>query len=284
MKRIVIGIVLVIAGTTVGLIRPVNALSTTTHDNELTGSSSQSNTDVVVQCGPGQAVSGDLGYTGTACHGCTISGKHLVGEPDMEFEAEPVLSGIRKDGPAAGRLMEGDVLVAIDGQAITTREAAVHLSWLKPNEPVRLTVRRNGILTDVEINPALRCRTVTQPHVFTFIDRRSLSQRSSEPIRPNPPGWIGVALGCGTCGPLLEWQSRTTVLTFPVVVRVLPDSPAEQAGLAEGDVLLAIDGKSLKTQAGASALHNVRPNQRLTILLLRDTQTITVTLTASSLR
>ena len=104
---------------------------------------------------PGQAVSGDLGYTGTECHGCTISGKHLAGEPDMEFAAEPVLSGIRKDGPADGKLQEGDLLVAIDGQAITTREAAVQLSWLKPNEPVRLTVHGSASTRRVEIRPAL---------------------------------------------------------------------------------------------------------------------------------
>lgn len=268
MKRLVVGFVLALA---------LSAASTAA--NSIHTHASQSNTNLVVQCGPGQAVSGDLGYTGTECHGCTISGKHLAGEPDIEFAAEPVLSGIRKDGPADGKLQEGDLLVAIDGQAITTREAAVHLSWLKPNDPVRLTVRRFGVLVELEIRPAPRCRPVTQPHVPALIDRRSISERTGSA----PYGWIGMALDCGECGALLEGPARTAVTTFPVVLRVWPRSPAAQAGLAEGDVILAIDGKSLKTREAAVILHNLEPNQRLTILLFRDHRTITLTLTAGRL-
>jgi len=104
-------------------------------------------------CAAGEAASGDLGYSGTECHGCVISGKHVFGEPDIEFDAEPILSDIRKDGPADGKLAEQDALVAIDGQDITTRAAAVQLSWLEPGKPVRLTVRRAGVLTDVESRP-----------------------------------------------------------------------------------------------------------------------------------
>lgn len=272
MKRPVVGLVLVLA---------VSAASSAA--DSIQSQISQSNTDLVVQCGPGQAVSGDLGYTGTECHGCTISGKHLAGEPDMEFAAEPVLSGIRKDGPADGKLQEGDLLVAIDGQAITTREAAVHLSWLKPNDPVRLTVRRLGVLVDVEIRPAPRCRRVSQPNVLALIDRRSISQRTGSRVSPKPHGWIGMALDCGQCGALLQGQTRTAVTTFLVVSRVWPNSPAAQAGLEAGDILLAIDGKSLKTRDAALLLHNLEPNQRLTILLFRDYRTMTLTLTAGSL-
>jgi S1-C subfamily serine protease len=263
MKRPFVGLVFVLA---------VSAASPAADSiQSQTARTSQSNTNQVVQCGPGQAVSGDLGYAGTECHGCTISGKHLAGEPDIEFAAEPVLSGIRKDGPADGKLQEGDLLVAIDGQAITTREAAVHLSWLKPNFPVRLTVRRLGVLVDVEIRPAPRCRPVTQPHVIALIDDRSISQRSGSALSPTPHGWIGMALDCGECG-----------TTFPVVARVWPNGPAAQAGLEEGDVLLAIDGKSLKTREATLILHKLEPNQRFTILLLRDHRTMTLTLTAGS--
>jgi len=127
-------------------------------------------------CAPGEAVSGDLGYAGTECHGCMISGKHVLGEPDIEFDAEPILSGIRKDGPADGKLAEQDVLVAIDGQDITTRAAAVHLSWLEPGKPVRLTVRRAGVLTDVEITPTAGCRGLTVARPPFIIMRRRVWQ------------------------------------------------------------------------------------------------------------
>ena len=123
-------------------------------------------------CAPGTAASGDLGYAATECHGCVISGRHTPGEPDMEFDSEPILSDIRAGGPADGKLEERDVLVALDGKPITTRAAAIQLSWLKPGEPVRVTVRRQDVLTDVEITPTARCRRVTPPRSSYFIRRR----------------------------------------------------------------------------------------------------------------
>ncbi|HYW74841.1 MAG TPA: PDZ domain-containing protein [Pyrinomonadaceae bacterium] len=125
-------------------------------------------------CAAGQAASGDLGYSGTECHGCFMSGKHQPGKPDIEFDAEPIISGIRQNGPADGKLEEKDVLVAIDGQPITTRPAAVQLSWLEPDKPVRVTVRRDGVITDVEIVPVARCRKVTQDLPAVIILRRRL--------------------------------------------------------------------------------------------------------------
>src|SRR5436190_18562312 len=68
---------------------------------------------------------GDLGFTGLECVRCVIIGRHVAGKADIEFGTEPVLSGIVKGGPADGKLEERDVLVAIDGQLITTSAAAV---------------------------------------------------------------------------------------------------------------------------------------------------------------
>jgi S1-C subfamily serine protease len=128
----------------------------------------QNGAAVPTVCAAGEAASGDLGYAATECHGCVISGRHAPGEPDMEFDSEPIVSDIRAGGPADGKLEERDVLVALDGKPITTRAAAIQLSWLKPGQPVRVTVRRQEVLTDVEITPAARCRRVTPPRRISF--------------------------------------------------------------------------------------------------------------------
>jgi len=143
-------------------------------ENILHGGSFQEVRATRPECPSGQAASGDLGYAGTECLGCVISGKHERGKPDIEFDSEPIISDIRKDGPAEGKLEERDVLVAIDGQPITTRPAAIQLSWLEPDKPVHLTVRRNGVPTDVEIVPVARCRKVTQDLPAVIILRRRL--------------------------------------------------------------------------------------------------------------
>lgn len=57
----------------------------------------------------------------------------------LVFETEPELT-VRRDGPAAGRLRNGDVLVAIAGQAITMHAAARRYEYLRPSERVTFSV------------------------------------------------------------------------------------------------------------------------------------------------
>jgi len=79
------------------------------------------------------------------------------------FSVEPRLWGIER--PAAGRVFEGDVLVAVDGDPITTRRGAMRLADVEPGRPVMLTVRRtlrsNGVaydvLMDVDLEPRREC-------------------------------------------------------------------------------------------------------------------------------
>jgi len=62
-----------------------------------------------------------------------------------------------------------------------------------------------------------------------------------------------------------------------VIAQVVPDSPAEQAGLREGDVVTAIDGEPVD---GASALRNevglLRPGRTIRLTVLRDGEEMTV--------
>ena len=102
-------------------------------------------------CSRNQAVA-DLGYDGIDCTNCNISRDY------MEFLAEPTISQVRRNGPADGKLRDGDVLVAVDGRLITTRSAWRYLANLRPDDPVRLTIRRNGVERDVSIVPDARCR------------------------------------------------------------------------------------------------------------------------------
>ena len=73
------------------------------------------------------------------------------------FSSEPRVWRIAPDGPAAGRLREGDVLVAVDGALVTSVEGGLRLANLAPGRPVRLRVRRAGRELEVEIVPRLGC-------------------------------------------------------------------------------------------------------------------------------
>jgi S1-C subfamily serine protease len=71
------------------------------------------------------------------------------------FSTEPVISRLRPDAP--GALAEGDVIVAVDGALITTREGGRRLADLVVAEPVTLTLRRDGRMIDVALIPVPGC-------------------------------------------------------------------------------------------------------------------------------
>jgi C-terminal processing protease CtpA/Prc len=232
----------------------------------------------------------DLGFESIVCQSCTVSGKHVAGEPDIEFSTEPTITGIRKGGPADGKLEEHDVLVAIDGQLITTRAAAVRYSWLTAGTPVRLTVRRNGVVKDVEITPTPGCdplryrfsRLQGSPQPADSFRIQLKDRLVTVPVKSR--GWIGVGLSCPTCGASLGLQVTTPFRAYPEIAEVTADSPAAKAGIKVGDVILAIDDVSITSTEGSTLFRDVKPNQKVKILLIRNAEVITVTLTAAAPR
>ena len=61
---------------------------------------------------------------------------------------------------------------------------------------------------------------------------------------------------------------------------VASDSPAEKGGLRPGDLLVAIDGLSMKSVEGAAAFRAVKPNQTVLFLVVRDAEVLKISVTA----
>ena len=75
-----------------------------------------------------------------------------------------------RGGPAAGRLRDGDAIVAVDGQLITTSEGGRRFSAIDPGDRVRLSIRRGGRVQDVTVQAGTRCQ-----------------RRPTPPTPPRPP-------------------------------------------------------------------------------------------------
>jgi putative serine protease PepD len=61
---------------------------------------------------------------------------------------------------------------------------------------------------------------------------------------------------------------------------VQPDSPAEAAGIREGDVVLAVDGEPINGQAGlVAAIRDRSPGDTISIELVRGGERLTVSAT-----
>ena len=140
---------------------------------------------VAQTCPPGSARAATLGYAELECSNCAI---HLnednAGTRTYDFRSEPKIGGIKAGGPAAGKLKDGDVIAAIDGHLITTREGGRRFGQLEVGEPVTLTVRRGGRNIDVTVTPAAKCERAGR----AYGARAPRAPREPQPPRaPRPP-------------------------------------------------------------------------------------------------
>jgi len=82
-------------------------------------------------------------------------------------------------------------------------------------------------------------------------------------------GFLGVSI-----------DSRTDGGAGSIITTVQPDSPAEAAGILEGDVVLAVDGEPVNGQAGlVAAIRDRNPGDTIEIDLVRDGERLTVSAT-----
>lgn len=114
-----------------------------------------------------------------------------------------VVTSVDDDGPPADQLRAGDVIEAIDGQAVPSRQHwDARVARLAPGATLVLRVRRGGELRDVKVVAAA-------------------------PETPADSGQLGLTL-------------RGRARVGAEVVRVVRGSAAERAGLAAGDVITLV--------------------------------------------
>lgn len=98
-----------------------------------------------------------------------------------------------------------------------------------------------------------------------------------------PDGWFGFGISCSDClmwtGPGAEGPAFRFSVP-PEVESVEPGTPAAAAGLEAGDLLLAIDGVALTSEAGGRAFARVEPGQSVRFRIRRDARALDLTMRA----
>ncbi len=140
-----------------------------------------------------------------------------------------VVTWVDRDGPARGHLLVGDVIEAVDGRALATRQHwDVRAARASAGESLTLRVRRRGQLRDV-------------------------------PLTANAPAARPASRALG-----LTLRERARI--GAEVVAVERSSSADRAGLAEGDVITLVADVSAPTPVQvARSFAAIGPGQRVMV-------------------
>jgi S1-C subfamily serine protease len=259
----------------------------------------------------------DFGYDGIECVNCEING---MNQPWIVFHAEPRIRNVRAGGPADGRLREGDTLAEIDGIAITRRAAAEWYARVPAGDTVVLTVKRDGGPVKVPIVTGRKC-VINQSFSAGDMPRFQWNLKSANGtwtmstgkklrFAPNAGNWFKFSkldstirwttafpaarkagwLGIGIVRRYVIIDSIKVPEEFerpfpqvPEVAVVAPAGPAAIAGIEPGDTLLAVDGMSLLSPAGAERFRHPPVGASLLLTLRRGGSQRDIRVVASAL-
>ena len=85
---------------------------------------------------------GHLGITEIECD-CTYDGR-IPYARSFRFRSDPVVVGVAPNGPSAGLLFSGDVIVSIDSRSLRSSAGGLRFANIRPGQRVSLGIRRNG--------------------------------------------------------------------------------------------------------------------------------------------
>ena len=160
------------------------------------------------------------------------------------------LGRVADDGPAAAaRLRSGDLVVAVDGRPVGSWEDLEHAVARSGGRTLELRVTRDGAAQTISVTPR---RTTVRDPVFR---------------EPKETWELGA-------GPRLT----------PQIGSVNPDSPAERAGLAVGDLVVAVAGQPVYTPEELMQAIQKRPGQTFAMTVERAGAPRALTVTANAVK
>jgi S1-C subfamily serine protease len=140
-------------------------------------------------------------------------------EPDPDDGL--IVTFVEEDGPASkAGVVRGDILLRIDDHEVNNMfEVRDILEDLEVGDDVKLTVLHGDELRSLNVTLA----------------------EGSPGVR------LGLSLCCGRTSPL-KIKAEEINHGKPLIIRVQKDSPADEAGLQPGDLILSIDGEEIDSE------------------------------------
>ncbi len=184
----------------------------------------------------GQVTRGFIGVEAQALTGPTAKALHV---PE---NGGALLAGVKAGGPAAEAGLEpGDIIQAVNGTKIANpKDLALSIAAVPPGKTARLSVLHEGKTQEITLK------------VGQLPGEQQAEARETTP-QPGPR----IGLGLAPLSPELRAQLNVPEGVKGAVVRAVENgSPAEQAGLRPGDVIVAVGRQ--KVDAPASTVQAIR--------------------------
>ncbi len=155
---------------------------------------------------------------------------------DSKDNRGAIVTQVEPNSPAAkAGLKVGDLITSLDGREISdASQLQVTVGQTRPGTTIKLQVMRDGKGMDV-------------PVTLEKMGARDKGEDESASSENGKPRW---GLGLGEITPDVRQQLRGgSDLKGAVVERVLPGSPADNAGLRPGDVILSVNRHEVQSVA-----------------------------------
>lgn len=198
----------------------------------------------------------DHGYLGISMNDVTPDNAKFFNLPEA---TGAIVAEVTPNSPAAkAGLKQGDVIAQLNGQRIANGSALqVAISGDAPGTKVSLGVLRDGKPVTVDL-------TVGQFHAK---DAEVASIDGDEQGAPQS-GKLGLAVGDLTADARQQLRLPESVRGGAVVQQVRPDSPASDAGLQPGDVILEVDRHATgSADQFVSAVHGTGASREMLLLV-----------------
>jgi S1-C subfamily serine protease len=168
-----------------------------------------------------------------------------------------ILNAVEDSSAEEAGLQEGDIVVAFNGEDVTDVAALrAAIRAMSPGDTVTVTILRDGEEMDLDVTLAERS---TGTDLFRF-ERPSIQMQ----LRTLP--FVGVSLETSEDG--------------IVITEVVADSPAEEAGLQEGDVIVSLNGEeAVDRETLIEAIRQFAAGESVTLGVQREGEQLDIEIT-----
>lgn len=215
----------------------------------------------------GHVTRGFLGVEAQSIDQGMAQALHLPGNGQGALNGALIAQVEPKSPAERAGLKPGDVITKVNGAVIhTPRDLAVSIAAITPGDKAQLEIVRDGKTQTVDAQIAQMKSKIASKSGGSQSTSQGGVGLALAPLTPNLRGQLGVP--DGTDG--------------AVVAQVRPNSPADQAGIQQGDVVIGVNSASVGSpNQVATAIHKALDNNHgaVALRILRQGQPIFVAIT-----